>query len=105
MTDIRKETDSLGVVNVPGEKLWGAQTQRSLEHFGIGKDLMPRKMISAYAILKKAATNANYAGKRLDDRGHKLKQILRIILSFDLCQAIIVRAVGSGHPLAFFFRQ
>jgi fumarate hydratase, class II len=41
MTDMRKETDSLGVVEVPADKLWGAQTQRSLEHFSIGKDLIP----------------------------------------------------------------
>jgi fumarate hydratase class II len=72
MTDLRKETDSLGVVDVPGDKLWGAQTQRSLEHFSIGKDMMPCEMITAYAILKKAAANANYAGKRLDDQRHKL---------------------------------
>jgi fumarate hydratase, class II len=72
MSDIRKETDSLGEVNVPADKLWGAQTQRSLEHFSIGKDLIPREMITAYAILKKAAANANYAGKRLDDKRHKL---------------------------------
>src|SRR6202795_1894637 len=49
MTDTRKETDSLGVVEVPADKLWGAQTQRSLEHFSIGKDLIPREMITAYA--------------------------------------------------------
>src|ERR1700726_430806 len=72
MTDIRKETDSLGEVDVPADKLWGAQTQRSLEHFSIGKDLIPREMIAAYAILKKAAANANHAGKRLDDQPHKL---------------------------------
>src|SRR6267378_1667214 len=72
MSDVRKETDSLGEVDVPADKLWGAQTQRSLEHFSIGKDLMPREMITAYAILKKAAANANHAGKRLDDRAHKL---------------------------------
>src|SRR4030081_601852 len=72
MTDIRKETDSLGVVDVPGDKLWGAQTQRSLEHFSIGKDLMPREMISAYAILKKAAANANYADKLLEAQHHQL---------------------------------
>src|SRR6202171_3575197 len=72
MTDIRKETDSLGEVDVPADKLWGAQTQRSLEHFSIGKDLIPREMITAYAILKKAAANANHAGKRLDDQRHKL---------------------------------
>jgi fumarate hydratase class II len=70
--NIRKETDSLGEVDVPADKLWGAQTQRSLEHFSIGKDLIPREMISAYAILKKAAANANRAGKRLDDQRHKL---------------------------------
>ncbi len=72
MTDVRKETDSLGEVSVPADKLWGAQTQRSLEHFSIGKDLMPREMITAYATLKKACANANHAGKRLDDTAHKL---------------------------------
>jgi fumarate hydratase, class II len=68
MSDVRIETDSLGEVRVPADKLWGAQTQRSLEHFSIGDDLMPRELITAYAFLKKAAANANHAGKRLDDR-------------------------------------
>jgi len=72
MTDIRKETDSLGEVDVPADKLWGAQTQRSLEHFSIGKDLIPREMITAYATLKKAAANANYASKRLEQKRHDL---------------------------------
>jgi fumarate hydratase class II len=69
---IRKETDSLGEVEVPTAALWGAQTQRSLEHFSIGQDLIPREMITAYATLKKAAANANHAGKRLDDQRYKL---------------------------------
>ena len=69
---VRKETDSLGEVDVPSDKLWGAQTQRSLEHFNIGQDLIPREMIAAYATLKKAAANANHAGGRLDDKRHKL---------------------------------
>jgi len=68
----RTETDSLGEVRVPGDKLWGAQTQRSLEHFSIGRDLIPREMIRAYATLKKAAANANHAGKRLSDQQHRL---------------------------------
>ena len=72
MANVRKETDSLGDVEVPADKLWGAQTQRSLEHFSIGTDLMPREMIAAYAILKKAAAIANRAGKRLEDQHHKL---------------------------------
>jgi fumarate hydratase, class II len=71
-TDIRIEKDSLGEVKVPADRLWGAQTQRSLEHFSIGQDLIPREMISAYAILKKAAANANHAGKRLDEKRHQL---------------------------------
>src|SRR5215468_10331404 len=72
MTEVRRETDSMGVVEVPADKLWGAQTQRSLEHFSIGQDLIPREMIIAYATLKKAAANANHAGGRLDDRAHRL---------------------------------
>jgi fumarate hydratase, class II len=72
MNEVRRETDSMGVVEVPADKLWGAQTQRSLEHFSIGHDLIPREMITAYAILKKAAANANRAGGRLDDQAHRL---------------------------------
>ncbi len=72
MADVRKESDSLGIVEVPADKLWGAQTQRSLEHFSIGKDLIPREMITAYAVLKRAAAAANLAGKRLDNRRHAL---------------------------------
>jgi len=72
MASVRKETDSLGVVEVPSDKLWGAQTQRSLEHFSIGTDLIPREMITAYATLKKAAAIANHEGKRLDDERYKL---------------------------------
>jgi fumarate hydratase, class II len=68
----RKEADSLGEVDVPADKLWGPQTQRSLEHFSIGKDLMPREMITSYTILKKAAAIANHDGKRLDDSKYKL---------------------------------
>lgn len=72
MTEFRDETDSLGKVKVAADKLWGAQTQRSLEHFSIGSDLIPREMITGYAILKKGAANANRAGGRLDDARTKL---------------------------------
>ena len=72
MTEYRREADSLGEVQVPADKLWGAQTQRSLEHFSIGTDLIPREMIHSYAILKKAAANANHAGGRLNDDTHRL---------------------------------
>ena len=72
MKDVRKETDSLGTVEVPADKLWGAQTQRSLEYFSIGRELIPREMITAYAILKKAAANANLAAGRLKQEAHAL---------------------------------
>jgi len=72
MTYMRKEADSLGEVMVPADRLWGAQTQRSLEHFSIGKDLIPAEMVSAYAQLKKAAANVNHAGGRLADDVHHL---------------------------------
>jgi fumarate hydratase, class II len=72
MAEFRIETDSLGQVSVPADKLWGAQTQRSLEHFSIGKDLMPREMIGSYATVKKAAAIVNHAEKRLSDEPYKL---------------------------------
>src|SRR6516165_5939659 len=65
MTATRIEHDSLGPVRVPADKLWGAQTQRSLEHFNIGDDLIPREMIPAYAIVKKAAALVNHTAGRL----------------------------------------
>ncbi len=72
MAPTRQETDSLGVVEVPADRLWGAQTQRSLQYFSIGRDLMPPEMIAAYALLKKAAADANHAGGRLAGPVHAL---------------------------------
>ncbi len=86
--NIRIEKDSMGDVAVPADKLWGAQTQRSLEHFSIGTDLIPREMITAYATLKKAAANANHAGGRLDDQRHGL--IVRV------CDEILA---GQHHDM------
>ena len=65
MTKFRVENDSLGEVKVPADRLWGAQTQRSLEHFCIGDDLIPKEMIPAYAIEKKASALVNYRQGRL----------------------------------------
>ncbi len=61
MTDepTRQETDSLGAVDVPAHRYWGAQTQRSLHHFSIGDDRMPKPVIRGMAILKKAAALTN----------------------------------------------
>src|SRR5882757_10015296 len=72
MTEVRTEYDSLGSVEVPAGKLWGAQTHRSLQHFSIGQDLIPREMIVAYAVIKRAAATANHNGGRLPDQAYAL---------------------------------
>jgi fumarate hydratase class II len=56
---IRIEKDTMGPVEVPAQRYWGAQTQRSKDNFTIGGQLMPKEVISAFAILKKAAAFAN----------------------------------------------
>src|SRR6202044_3408150 len=91
VTDVRKETDSLGEVDVPAGKLWGAQTQRALEHFSIGTDLMPREMIDAYAILKKAAAMVNHGEQRLDEP--------RCNLIVQVCDEIIAGRHHDMFPL------
>jgi fumarate hydratase class II len=72
MSNVRAETDSLGSVDVPADKLWGAQTQRSLQHFSIGHELIPREMIAAYAVLKRASAVANYRSRRLSEDAYDL---------------------------------
>jgi fumarate hydratase, class II len=91
MSDVRTETDGLGQVDVPADKLWGAQTQRSLQHFSIGRDLMPREMIAAYAIIKRAAAAANHRGGRLPDRVYVL--ITRV------CEEILAGGHQDMFPL------
>ena len=61
----RKEFDSMGTVEVPADKYWGAQTQRSLQHFSIGRDKMPIEVYHAYGIVKKACALVNQATGRL----------------------------------------
>lgn len=91
MKKFREESDSLGKVKVPEGCLWGAQTQRSLEHFCIGHDLMPRELIVSYAILKKAAASVNHRQKRLPKE--KADLIARA------CNEIIAKKHHSQFPL------
>lgn len=65
--EYRIEHDTLGEVRVPAERLWAAQTQRSLENFPIGTETMPREIIQAFAYLKKAAALANCSMGKLDE--------------------------------------
>ncbi|MBX7460861.1 class II fumarate hydratase [Qipengyuania huizhouensis] len=67
MTDTRIETDSMGEVRVPAERLWGAQTQRSRENFRIGEERMPRELIHALGLVKCSAAVANRKLGLLDD--------------------------------------
>jgi fumarate hydratase class II len=63
---LRHETDSMGGIDVPADRYWGAQTQRSLVHFAIGDDRMPKRVYHAYGYVKKAAALVNAAAGRLE---------------------------------------
>src|SRR5580698_743891 len=66
-TGMRTEFDSMGKIDVPADRYWGAQTQRSLLHFSIGNDRMPKAVYHAYGYVKKAAALVNNAAGRLPD--------------------------------------
>lgn len=90
--EYREEHDSLGTVLVPADKLWGAQTQRSLENFPIGNDRMPSELIRAFALLKKAAAAANFKLGKLDERRCRL--ICRV------CDEILDGKLEGNFPLS-----
>lgn len=89
--DWRIETDSLGEIKVPANKLWGAQTQRALEHFNIGTELIPQEMLFAYAITKKAAAIANHACTNLSTEKKDL--------ICQVCDEILAGKHGDMFPL------
>jgi fumarate hydratase, class II len=97
--NVRRESDSLGEVEVPANVLWGAQTQRSLD---IGRDLIPREMITAYATLKKAAANVSHAAGRLSDQQHRLiAQTCDEIISGLHCDMFPLHAWMTGSGTQF----
>src|SRR5438067_6915320 len=87
----RIETDSMGEIEVPADKYWGAQTQRSLLHFNIGYDVMPREMIRAFGVLKKACALVNHDLGKLS--GDKLKLIVQA------CDEVIEGNLDEHFPL------
>src|SRR5687768_4312828 len=96
---IRNETDSMGAIGVPSDKYWGAQTQRSLHHFDIGDDVMPREMIRAFGILKKAAALVNQElGKLLADKARLIVQACDEVIEGKLDEHFPLRVwqTGSG---------
>ena len=92
MKNFRIEKDTLGNVKVPDDKYWGAQTQRSLENFDIGFDKMPKELIFAFAIQKKAAAVSNVALGNLSSRLGK--QIIKV------CDEIISGKLNDQFPLS-----
>ena len=95
----RIEKDSLGDVKVPSEKLWGAQTQRSLQNFRIGNDLIPPEFIKAFAMQKKAAAVSNIAINQLDSKiGSKIIKVCDSIIKGNMLDQfpLSVWQTGSG---------
>ena len=90
-TGMRREFDSLGEVEVPANRYWGAQTQRSLEHFNIGHDRMPKEVYHAYGYVKKAAAVVNTRAGRLPEwKGRLIQQV---------CDEVISGALDEEFPL------
>ena len=97
--DTRIETDSMGEIEVPNEAYWGAQTQRSLVHFNIGFDVMPRELIRALGILKKAAAIVNFdLGKLPEDKKDLIVQAADEVIDGKLDAHFPLRVwqTGSG---------
>ncbi|MGA8569600.1 MAG: class II fumarate hydratase [Candidatus Binataceae bacterium] len=95
----RTETDSMGPIEVSGEHYWGAQTERSLHHFNIGPDRMPRSMIRAFGLLKKAAAQVNQdLGKLAADKARLIVQAAEEVASGKLEAEFPLRVwqTGSG---------
>ena len=87
----RIERDSMGEMQVPADRYWGAQTQRSFQNFKIGGEIMPREITHAFGILKKAAAIANHEFGKLDDR--RLDVISRA------CDEVISGSLNDHFPL------
>jgi fumarate hydratase class II len=93
-TGMRREFDSLGEVEVPADRYWGAQTQRSLQHFNIGDDRMPKEVYHAYGYVKKAAAIVNTAAGRLPAwKGELIQRV---------CDEVISGALDTEFPLYVF---
>jgi fumarate hydratase, class II len=90
-TGMRREFDSLGEVDVPADRYWGAQTQRSLEHFNIGNDRMPKEVYHAYGYVKKAAAQVNTRAGRLPEwKGQLIQRV---------CDEVLSGALDDDFPL------
>ncbi|MGL4619195.1 MAG: lyase family protein, partial [Chroococcidiopsis sp.] len=93
----RTETDSMGTIEVPSDRYWGAQTQRSLIYFAIGNDIMPREMIRAIGILKQAAAVVNQElGQLPEDKASLIVQAAEEVISGKLDDHFPLRIWQTG---------
>src|ERR687894_1034847 len=95
----RVESDSMGEVEVRADRYWGAQTERSLHHFNIGFDVMPREMVRALGVLKKAAALVNEElGKLPADKARLIERAADEVIGGDLDEHFPLRVwqTGSG---------
>ena len=90
--EYRIEHDSMGEVQVPADRYWGAQTQRSFQNFPIGTEKIPMEVIRAFAILKKAAAIANNRLGKLDEK--------RLALISQVCDEILAGKLDDNFPLS-----
>jgi fumarate hydratase, class II len=95
----RRETDSMGAIEVPADRYWGAQTARSLVHFSIGNDRMPKEVYHAYGYVKKAAARVNADAGRLPRwKADLIAQVCDEVIAGDLDEhfPLYVWQTGSG---------
>jgi len=97
--EFRLEKDSIGHIKVPADKLWGAQTQRSLENFKIGGQKMPAEIISAYAILKKAAAQTNLQLISFENENERQQFEDKVDLIVKACEEILESKLDDQFPL------
>ena len=98
-TNTRIETDSMGEIAVPADRLWGAQTQRSLQNFRIGGERMPVALTRAFGLLKQAAAETNVQLGKLDPKiGKAIAEASQEVASGALDEhfPLVVWQTGSG---------
>ena len=99
MADMRTESDSMGTIEVPADRYWGAQTQRSLENFRIGTERMPRPLIRAFGIAKHASAQVNQDLGKLDDKlATTIRTAAEEVITGDLDDhfPLVIWQTGSG---------
>lgn len=100
MAEFRIESDSMGLIRVPADRYYGAQTARSLTHFAIGSDVMPRALIRAFGILKKAAAQVNLGLGLYKSKPKDLVAVeVKLPKLLQACDEVMAGALDAHFPL------